>query len=121
MENLQKEELLIEASLKDEALVLVWRGAIHSASPDEYLNPYLDSMLEEARQKKLRLVCDFQNLEYMNSASIPPLIQLLRHLAEQQVHGEFVYNKNRKVQSASFKALDVIARKSDYTSVSGVA
>lgn len=121
MENLIKEELLIEASTSGGTIQLNWSGAIHSAAPDEYLNPYLDRMLEQARMDGLRIVCDFKKLEYMNSASIPPLIQLLRRLAEYKVYGEFVYDTNRKVQSASFKALDVIARKSDFTSVTGAS
>jgi hypothetical protein len=66
------------------------------------------------------MICDFTRLDYMNSASIPPLIQLLRSLAELRIKGEYIYDSKRKVQTASFRALDVIARKSEFTRVTGV-
>lgn len=56
----------------------------------------------------------------MNSSSIPPLIHLLRECGEREIKAEFTYDASRKVQTASFRALDVIARKSSFTSVKGL-
>ncbi|MBX7059275.1 MAG: hypothetical protein K1X75_14515 [Leptospirales bacterium] len=120
LKNLAIDEFSVEPSVEEGRMNLHFRGAIHAAQPEEFLSPYLDRALEEASEGKLRLVCDFRELEYMNSASIPPLIHLLRRMAELQVEGEFIYDASRKVQTASFRALDVIARKSEFTSVRGV-
>ena len=89
-------------------------------NPEDVLDPYFEQVIAEALKAKLGVKCNFVPLEYMNSASIPPLIALLRTLADKKIQGEFVYDSNRKVQSASFRALDVIARKSKYTSVRGI-
>lgn len=120
LQDLKVEDLEIKVSSAKGKIELTCRGAIHSVSPDEYLNPYFDDVVDEAVRQKSRVVCNFVELEYMNSASIPPLIALLRQLAENKIKGEFIYDSKRKVQTASFRALDVIARKSDYTVVKGV-
>jgi len=123
IKNLKADDLEIEAlageSEAGAALRLVLRGAIHSPTPEDFLAPYFEEAVEFARSNDQRLICDFTALDYMNSASIPPLIQLLRSLAEMGVHGEFIYDSSRKVQTASFRALDVIAKKSKFTVVRG--
>ena len=101
-------------------LRLVWSGSIHSADPGDYLDPYFDLLIDAAKAESLRIICDFSRLEYMNSSSIPPLIHLLRECGDGEIHAEFLYDAARKVQTASFRALDVIARKSSFTSVKGV-
>lgn len=112
-------QIEVERTGKD-AVELAWKGSLHTSNPEEILEPFFDQLLEELKSSHASLKCDFTGLEYMNSASIPPLIQLLRRLAESEIHGEFVYDTSRKVQTASFRALDVIASKSEYTKVRGV-
>ena len=119
LENLKEDDFEIDVTKKTDALILSWRGSLHAPSPDEFLDPYFEKLLEVLREGDLSLICNFKELDYMNSASIPPLIQLLRKLAEDEITGEFIYDATRKVQTASFRALDVIARKSPYTSVKG--
>ena len=120
IKGLAEEEFEITVAEQGDVVELHWKGSMHAANPEELLDPYFDSLLAELESGNKRLVCNFVGLEYMNSASIPPLIQLLRRLAESEIQGEFVYDSSRKVQTASFRALDVIARKSEYTSVKGV-
>lgn len=119
LKDLKADDLTIAVARENETLQLNFQGAVHSARPEEFLAPYFEKAVAAARTEGLALVCDFTGLEYMNSASIPPLIQLLRNLAEEEVSGEFVYDASRKVQTASFRALDVIARKSRFTAVRG--
>ncbi|MCB1318859.1 MAG: hypothetical protein KDK34_01325 [Leptospiraceae bacterium] len=118
--NLKVDEFEVETTLNKSVLELKFRGSIHAANPEEFMQPFFDDIINEALSRKLSLKCDFVELEYMNSASIPPLIHLLRQLAENEINGDFIYDSSRKVQTASFRALDVIARKSDYTNVKGV-
>lgn len=120
LENLREDDFHIEVTAEPGELRLSWQGSLHSSHPEEILDPFFDNLLAELKKQKASVICDFTGLEYMNSASIPPLIQLLRRLAEQETNGEFIYDSTRKVQTASFRALDVIARKSEYTRVRGV-
>lgn len=119
--NLQDDDFQIDVNRPAKgAIELAWRGSLHSSHPEEILDPFFDVLLDDLKSSASSLSCDFTGLEYMNSASIPPLIQLLRRLAENEIHGEFIYDTSRKVQTASFRALDVIASKSQYTRVRGV-
>lgn len=120
LNSLKMQEFEIEAVLQGNVIELNWKGAIHSPNPEDFLDPYFDQVIQEAQKGKHSIKCSFVPLEYMNSASIPPLIGLLRSLAEKSIQAEFVYDASRKVQAASFRALDVIARKSRFTSVRGV-
>lgn len=121
MQNLEFEGLKIDASVDGQTLTLVWVGDIHASNPGEALSPYLEECVEFAIKNSYKVVSNFRELDYMNSASIPPLIQLLRDLGENEIEGVFIYDNTRKVQTASFKALDVIARKSSFTTVIGEA
>ena len=118
--NFKDDDFQIDVKRSDARIELDWKGSLHSSHPEEILDPFFDSLLDDLKSSGASLQCDFTGLEYMNSASIPPLIQLLRRLAESEIHGEFVYDTTRKVQTASFRALDVIASKSEYTKVRGV-
>ncbi len=120
VETLREDDFQIEVKKSDKSIELDWKGSLHSSHPEEILDPFFDRLLEELGKSGGSLKCDFTGLEYMNSASIPPLIQLLRRLAEDEINAEFVYDASRKVQTASFRALDVIARKSEFTKVRGV-
>lgn len=121
VKDLKIEDLEIQVRREGgEELRLIWSGAIHSADPGDYLDPYLDLLIDSAKAENLRIICDFSRLEYMNSSSIPPLIHLLRECGEREIHAEFFYDSTRRVQTAAFRALDVIARKSSFTSVKGI-
>jgi len=119
LENLKEEDFEIEAVRQGTMVELIWMGSVQVPEPDDLLDPYFEKLLVVAQKNSLSVRCDFTKLDYMNSASIPPLINLLRRLAELEIQGEFIYDASRKVQAASFRALDVIARKSEYTSVRG--
>ncbi|MCE9600347.1 MAG: hypothetical protein K8S54_20485 [Spirochaetia bacterium] len=120
LDNLTMTDFEIEATLDGSTIELTWKGAIHAPNPEDFLDPYFETVVLEAGKSRQSIRCNFVPLEYMNSASIPPLIALLRALAEKGIKGEFIYDSNRKVQAASFRALDVIARKSKFTTVRGV-
>ncbi|MEQ9366546.1 MAG: hypothetical protein RIF32_20060 [Leptospirales bacterium] len=120
LKSLKVEDLEIVVTRDESTLRLQWMGSIHSADPGDFLDPYFDLLIDTASSDALGIVCDFSKLEYMNSSSIPPLIHLLRECGEREVKAQFTYDATRKVQTASFRALDVIARKSRFTSVQGL-
>jgi len=120
LNKLTVDDFCIDIELNGQTVELNLTGSIQTPNPEDFLDPYFEDLIQWATTDKLSVRCDFQNLEYMNSASIPPLIQLLRKLADNSINGEFIYDAKRKVQSASFKALDVIAKKSKFTKVKGV-
>jgi len=119
-ENLTMDDFSIDAGKEGTIAVFKWKGSLHFPSPEDFLDPYFENILVWAQKERLSIKFDFVSLDYMNSASIPPLIQFLRRLAELEINGEFVYDSKRKVQTASFRALDVSAKKSKFTTVKGM-
>jgi len=119
-EGLQVGDLKIAVDQENDTLVLRWQGAIYERNPEEYLDPFLKKITDQAKENSMKIVCYFDKLEYMNSTSILSLIQLMRHFSEKKIHGEFVYDQNRKIQVASFRALDVIAKTSSFITLRGI-
>lgn len=119
-DNLSREDFQILFSDDKDHWTLSWTGSIHSKDPSDFLDPYFEGVLDGARDANRRIRMDFTRLEYMNSASLPPLIHFLRKVSEEKVHAEFLYDSKRKVQAASFRALEVIAKNSKYAKVTGV-
>ena len=106
MENLTEGTLTIE--IKDAANVTMsWLGRSESREPSAVLNPYFAGIAAGIGGKEL--VVDFTKLEYMNSSTVPPIIQLIKTLNEKNVTTKIYYDKESKWQAASFKALETIS------------
>ncbi|MCB1174901.1 MAG: hypothetical protein KDK39_15120 [Leptospiraceae bacterium] len=120
MKDFENKGFAIRVRPTEAGLHLSWEGEIHVPNPSDLLRPWLEQLLDLLQQEQWQLECDFRPCVYMNSASIAPLIQLLRELASREIQSVFIYDAERKVQAASFRALDVIARKSPFTEIQGV-
>jgi len=107
MENMKDGTLTIE--IKDgEIVVMSWLGKSESREPSAVLNPYLSKVLDGISGKELAV--DFTKLEYMNSSTVPPIIQLIKNLDSKKVPTKIFYDKESKWQAASFKALETISK-----------
>lgn len=106
MENLK--EGTLEITVNDgEKLIMEWLGRSESREPSAVLNPYLKKIIDNASGKEIEV--DFANLEYMNSSTVPPIIQMIKELDTKGIPTSIYYNKDSKWQAASFKALETIA------------
>ncbi len=97
--------------------VMKWVGKSEDRDPSAFLNPYFEDVVETLRGKDLQI--EFGLLEYMNSSTVPPIIQLIKNLNNSSIKTTIFYNKESKWQSASFKALETIARTMDFIEVVG--
>ena len=105
MQNFKEGTLMIEIE-KGGKNILKWTGKSEDRDPASLLNPYFDSLVEELKGKELEV--QFEELEYMNSSTVTPIIQLIKKLNTSNIKTIFTYNKNSKWQCASFKALETI-------------
>ncbi len=107
MENMNDGTLTIE--IKDDAIITMsWLGRSENREPATVLNPYLAKIIDGLSGKELAV--DFTKLEYMNSSTVPPIIQLLKNLEAKKVVTKIFYDKESKWQAASFKALETISK-----------
>ena len=116
MENIKDGSLSIE--IKDgETITMSWLGRSENREPAVLLNPYLAGFVDSINGKTL--VLDFTKLEYMNSSTVPPIIQLIKNLNAKAVATKIYYDKESKWQAASFKALETISKTMAGIEVSG--
>lgn len=108
-------EIIFEAGNKN---LITWKGKSDARDPSSILNPYFDEMLSQLLNKELEV--NFTHLEYMNSSTVPPIIQLIKKLEENAIKSVILYDKNSKWQLASFKALETIVRTMNNIEVRGV-
>lgn len=119
MKDFKYDELTLKFNTEDAIFRITWLGSIHAANPSEFLDPVINDIMEFLDNTSLKVVSDFKKLDYMNSSSIPVLVSLLRRLSDKEISSEFIYDKTRMVQVASFKALNVIASKSGIVKIVG--
>jgi len=104
----------------DEAVCLEWRGQSMAREPARFLLPVLSKALDLGLQREKRLVIDFQQLEYLNSSTITPVIRILEHARRGHSRVRIVYNKALKWQALSFTALELFRTADARIEVHGV-
>jgi anti-anti-sigma regulatory factor len=100
----------LEASVSEPAdgpLTMHFRGESDSSDAAVLLRSLFDRYFDAACARGLTL--DFSALEYMNSSTFPPIVELIRRLHERGVAISIVYSKDKAWQRTPFKALSSIA------------
>ncbi len=82
---------------------MTWLGQSDERNPSESLTPYLNSLIDDL--KGTRLTIEFARLEYMNSSTVPPIVQLLKNLDVNEIQTIITYDGHSHWQRASFKGL----------------
>lgn len=118
MKNLTSGGLTIEIIVDGPKTVMRWLGQSDSRNPAGELNPYMNELLDDL--KNLELTIDFTELEYMNSSTVPPILQFLKKLNDQEVKTTVAYKAELKWQAASFKALETFSRMFTHLTVMGI-
>lgn len=117
LENFKHGALSVTIRIEDGKAFMDWLGQSDSRNPAVELNPYLDSLVENLNVPELTI--RFNDLEYMNSSTVPPIIQLLKKLNSKEINTTITYNVESKWQAASFKALDSFSKVLNYINVKG--
>jgi hypothetical protein len=98
--------------------ILTWKGKSESRTPSDLLMPYFRELAEKLKGKEL--VVEFNQLKYMNSATVASIIQLIKYLEENGTDSTLAYDRHSKWQLASFKVLESLARTMKHIRVVGV-
>lgn len=103
---------------KGDKNIITWIGKSESRDPSAIINPYFADLISTLKGKEL--IVRFEQLKYMNSSSVPPIIKLIKNLEEAAITATITYDKSSKWQAASFKALETIVLSMSHISVQGV-
>jgi anti-anti-sigma regulatory factor len=88
-------------------LCMVFKGESDSSDAAALLRALFDSYFEAAVQRGMTL--DFRALDYMNSSTFPPLVELIRRLHDVKAPISILYSKDKPWQRTPFTALTGIA------------
>jgi hypothetical protein len=115
--NLKDENLEIQLE-EGQRNIITWIGKSEARDPSSVINPYFKDIIGKLKGRDLEI--KFELLKYMNSSTVPPIIQLIKDLEQNGIKSTITYDKNSKWQVASFKALETIVRTMENINVKGV-
>ncbi|HYX93192.1 MAG TPA: hypothetical protein VE782_16620 [Myxococcaceae bacterium] len=104
----------------EDSVCLEWHGQSMAREPGRFLLPILSKALDLGLQRDKRLVIDFQQLEYLNSSTITPVIRILEHARRGHSRVRILYSKALKWQALSFTALELFKTPDARIDVRGV-
>lgn len=114
----EHEGLVILASRTGTRCLIAWRGVSDGRSPAMFLNPVIKQLVELAKGSAVTV--DFTRLDYLNSATVAPMLSLVRSLDanEQPV---LVLFADIDWQRTHLKCMSAIARTLQHVKVEGRA
>lgn len=89
-------------------VVVCWRGRSTARKPAEFLAPILHRALRRACELRRPLVLDFRSLEYFNSSTMAPVLQLVEEARGRGAAVTLRYDGTQRWQELSFSALRVL-------------
>lgn len=119
-ETFTDDELTLVLSQTDEAVRLDWKGVSMAREPAQFLSPILSRALDLGLQTQKKVVIDFQQMEYLNSSTLSPVIRTLEHARRGQSQVTILYSRQLKWQALSFGALEIFKTPDARINVQGV-
>jgi hypothetical protein len=108
VETFERDGLVVTVSVTGDRALITWRGTSDARDPGAILNPYLSRLA--ARLGGMRVTLDFRLFEYMNSATVAPLIAFIKALDGRGARSVLLYDTKLSWQRVNFQCMKTIAR-----------
>jgi anti-sigma regulatory factor (Ser/Thr protein kinase) len=105
---LKTDEMEIKLTETDASMMMEWIGKCRLRNPSNVLGPYLEGVMKTLIGKKFS--CDFSELEYINSSTVPSIIKFFQLLENNSVKSTFYYNSSVSWQISTFTAFKTIVK-----------
>lgn len=86
---------------------LDWTGRSDARRPNELLQPYLATVLDEARETQAMVEMHFEALDFFNSSTVSVLMQFLQVARTRAIPLRYSYCAELRWQKVCFEALRV--------------
>lgn len=96
---------------------VIWTGESDSRDPAGAVGPFLDALAKRLRGRRVEV--NFDQLEYMNSATVTPIMQFVKDLSALAEKVVVKYDETLQWQATSFRAMRVVAKRWDNVEVIG--
>jgi len=97
-----------------------WEGKSVDREPSKFISPILVKVLEMASDLNKRIIMDFQDMAYMNSSTITPIIKILERAKKGMTKITIFYQKSLKWQELNFSALKIFKTKDNRLEIKGL-
>ncbi|MBW2001377.1 MAG: hypothetical protein JRI30_02535 [Deltaproteobacteria bacterium] len=95
-------------------------GKSNERNPSKFISPILSNVLHQSDSGNKEIVLDFNELEYMNSSTITPILKILNKATrEKNYRITIVYRQSLKWQDLSFSALKIFELKDNKIKIIG--
>lgn len=106
-QTLELDELKIQFTTEDQKHKIVWYGTSELQDPAESIGGFLRGLIPQITDKRVSM--DFRPLEYMNSATLQPLLLVLKEYNSAHIATEVVYDPNVEWQRIVFRSVAAIS------------
>jgi hypothetical protein len=103
----EKDGLVLLASKVGNRSYIAWRGVSDARNPAAFLAPVFKELVEYAKGSDVTV--DFSRIEYLNSATVSPMLQLVK-LLDANGHAVLVLFAATDWQRTHLKCMTAIAR-----------
>jgi len=107
-EDFDFEELSIRVRYEGDSATIVWQGISEIQDPELIVGPFLQRLLTSLRVKKITV--DFRALDYMNSATLQPVLKLVKELNQRSMHTTVLYSNEIEWQRITFRCIKAITQ-----------
>lgn len=111
------DELTIQVTFEGNKAKMVWSGICENQEPEQTIYPFLQKLMPVLAGSEL--ILDFRICEYINSASITLLFQLIKQLNARQIMTEIYYNLEMEWQRITFRSVKIVTQPLTYVKVVG--
>jgi hypothetical protein len=110
----QHGELKITTDQQGNSIRVSFSGDCDFRRPGEILTPLFEDLLIQSPRE---ITLSFNDLTFMNSAMIPPIIQFINQLEARKIVGVITYDCELKWQAKSFSVLQTFVKQNKLLSV----
>ena len=107
MNGFEHEGLTIAVTADQTKATVDWLGTSDSRDPAQQLSPYLESLVGKLRGKSVTV--DFRRFEYMNSATVSPLINFVKKLDANHIRTTLLFDGSLSWQRLNAQCLKALA------------
>ena len=119
IDNLSKDGLSISVSSSATTGTVRWTGMCDAREPEAFLGPFLKNVARALQGKTVTV--DFREFEYMNSATVSPILQFIKLLDATFTPTILVYDTRVGWQRVNYTCMKAIARTLKHVSVEDAA
>lgn len=112
--------LTIEVEDLENSIIIRWIGKSADRTPGVFINPILNEALLKSSNENKEIIMNFQNLEFMNSSTVAPIVKILDRAKRGTNRISIEYRKSLNWQELSFSALVVFQTKDDRIQIKGL-